>query len=154
MENPRQLAEPLALAVSECLRKQEVEVNEVVLTSYLLEVSPDPEILNRLELENQIDSLGNVGNVSITLARMEDDGCVAKEKGVEQLVVIGGKDKKKESTGASSAMRMFMNKDKLGQDEMETQLNTTHQNQVSWRLITISLDNNIAYVYVQILQIL
>ena len=39
-------------------------------------------------------------------------------------------DKKKESTGASSAMRMFMNKDKLGQDEMETQLNTTHQNQV------------------------
>ena len=57
-------------------------------------------------------------------------------------------DKKKESTGASSAMRMFMNKDKLGQDEMETQLNTTHQNQVSWRLITISLDNNIAYVQI------
>ena len=95
MENSRQLAEPLALAVSECLRKQEVDVNEVVLTSYLLEVSPDPEILNRLELENQIDSLGNVGNVSITLARMEDDGCVAREEGVEQLVVIGGKDKKK-----------------------------------------------------------
>ena len=95
MENSHQLAEPLALAVSECLRKQEVVVNEVVLTSYLLEVSPDPEILNRLELENQIDSLGNVGNVSITLARMEDDGCVAREEGVEQLVVIGGKDKKK-----------------------------------------------------------
>ena len=96
MENScQQLAEPLALAVSECLRKQEVDVNEVVLTSYLLEVSPDPEILNRLELENQIDSLGNVGNVSITLARMEDDGCVAREEGVEQLVVIGGKDKKK-----------------------------------------------------------
>ena len=95
MENSCQLAEPLALAVSECLRKQEVDVNEVVLTSYLLEVSPDPEILNRLELENQIDSLGNVGNVSITLARMEDDGCVAREEGVEQLVVIGGKDKKK-----------------------------------------------------------
>ena len=70
-------------------------MNEVVLTSYLLEVSPDPEILNWLELENQIDSLGNVGNVSITLARMEDDGCVAREEGVEQLVVIGGKDKKK-----------------------------------------------------------
>ena len=95
MENSCQLAEPLALAVSECLRKQEVDVNEVVLTSYLLEVSPDPEISNQLKLENQIDSLGNVGNVSITLARMEEDGCVAREEGVEQLVVIGGKDKKK-----------------------------------------------------------
>ena len=62
-------------------------------------------------------------------------------------------DKKKESTGASSAMRMFMNKDKLGQDEMETQLNTTHQNQVSLhclQFIIMALNNNncnISYQY-------
>ena len=59
-------------------------------------------------------------------------------------------DKKKESTGASSAMRMFMNKDKLGQDEMETQLNTTHQNQVSLQFIIMALNDNncnISYQY-------
>merc|ERR1712117_161358 len=40
-------------------------------------------------------------------------------------------DKKQESTGASSAMRMFQNKDRLGQSELESKLNTTHQNQIS-----------------------
>jgi actin related protein 2/3 complex subunit 1A/1B len=40
-------------------------------------------------------------------------------------------DKKQETTGTNSAMRMFQNKDKLGQSEMESKLNTTHQNQIS-----------------------
>ena len=40
-------------------------------------------------------------------------------------------DKKQESTGASSAMKLFQNKDKLGTSELETKLNTTHQNQVN-----------------------
>merc|ERR1719228_2809907 len=40
-------------------------------------------------------------------------------------------DKKQETTGASSAMRMFQNKDRLGQSELESKLNTTHQNQIS-----------------------
>merc|ERR1711872_910286 len=40
-------------------------------------------------------------------------------------------DKKQESTGASSVMRMFQNKDRLGQSELESKLNTTHQNQIS-----------------------
>lgn len=40
-------------------------------------------------------------------------------------------DKKQESSNTSSAMRMFQNKDKLGQSEMESKLNTTHQNQIS-----------------------
>lgn len=39
--------------------------------------------------------------------------------------------KKKETTGTSSAMRMFQNKDKLGQSEMDSKLNTIHQNQIS-----------------------
>ena len=41
MENCQQLAEPLALAVSNSLKKQEVEVNQAVLTSYLLDIHPD-----------------------------------------------------------------------------------------------------------------
>merc|ERR1712183_564698 len=40
-------------------------------------------------------------------------------------------DKKRETTGTSSAMRMFQNKDRLGQSELESKLNTTHQNQIS-----------------------
>jgi len=41
-------------------------------------------------------------------------------------------DKKQEAGGAAaSAMRMFQNKDRLGQSELESKLNTTHQNQVS-----------------------
>jgi len=32
---------------------------------------------------------------------------------------------------AASAMRMFQNKDRLGQSELESKLNTTHQNQIS-----------------------
>lgn len=39
--------------------------------------------------------------------------------------------KKQESTGSSSAMRMFQNKDRLGLSELESKLNTTHQNQIS-----------------------
>ena len=85
MENCQQLAEPLALAVSTSLKKQEVEVNQAVLTSYLLDIHPDPGILSRLELENQIDSQGNFGNVSISLAKIEDRDYVKREEGVEEI---------------------------------------------------------------------
>jgi len=40
-------------------------------------------------------------------------------------------DRKAAATGASNAMKMFQNRDKLGSSEMETKLNTTHQNQIS-----------------------
>jgi len=40
-------------------------------------------------------------------------------------------DKKQEATGTSSAMWIFQNKDKLGQSEVVSKLNTTHQNQIS-----------------------
>jgi len=95
MENCQQLAEPLALAVSTCLKKQEVEVNQAVLTSYLLDIHPDPEILNQLELENQIDSQGNFGNVSISLAKIEDQGYVKPEEDDEELLVIQKEDPKR-----------------------------------------------------------
>ena len=39
-------------------------------------------------------------------------------------------DKKQEDGGVSSARTLFQRKDKLGTSEMETKLNTTHQNQV------------------------
>ena len=95
MENCQQLAEPLALAVSTCLRKQEVEVNQAVLTSYLLDIQPDPEIPSQLELKNQIDSQGNYGNVSISLVKVEDRDCVKSGEGAEQLLVVGREDEKK-----------------------------------------------------------
>eukprot|EP00092_Neocalanus_flemingeri_P034085 GFUD01037067.1.p1 GENE.GFUD01037067.1~~GFUD01037067.1.p1 ORF type:complete len:372 (+),score=123.95 GFUD01037067.1:349-1464(+) len=40
-------------------------------------------------------------------------------------------DKKKESSGKTSAMDLFKNKDKLGQNELETKLNFTHQKQIA-----------------------
>ena len=95
MENCQQLAEPLALAVSTCLKKQEVEVNQAVLTSYLLDVHPDPEILSHLELENQVDSQGNFGNVSISLAKIEDQDYEKMGERVEELLVVGKEDRKK-----------------------------------------------------------
>ena len=90
MENCQHLAEPLALAVSTSLKKQEVEVNQAVLTSYLLDIHPDPEIQSHLEVENQIDSQGNFGNVSISLAKIEDQDYVKRGEGVEELLVVGG----------------------------------------------------------------
>ena len=95
MENCQQLAEPLALAVSTCLRKQEVEVNQAVLTSYLLDIQPDPEIPSQLELKNQIDSQGNYGNVSISLVKVEDRDCVKSGEVAEQLLLVGREDEKK-----------------------------------------------------------
>ena len=96
MENRlQQLAEPLALAVSTSLKKQEVVVNQAVLTSYLLDIHPDPEILGHLEVENQIDSQGNFGNVSISLAKIEDQDYVKRGEGVEELLVVAQEDRKK-----------------------------------------------------------
>merc|ERR1719411_2227220 len=40
-------------------------------------------------------------------------------------------DKKLETTGTISARDIFKNKDKMGVSELETRLNTTHQNQIS-----------------------
>jgi len=41
-------------------------------------------------------------------------------------------DKKQEGGGAAaSAMKMFQRADRLGQSELESKLNTTHQNQIS-----------------------
>merc|ERR1711874_191875 len=40
-------------------------------------------------------------------------------------------DKKLESSGTISARDIFKNKDKMGISELETRLNTTHQNQIS-----------------------
>jgi len=95
MENCQQLAEPLALAVSTCLKKQEVEVNQAVLTSYLLDIHPDPENLSQVHLENQIDSRGNFGNVSINLSRIEDQDYVRKEERAEELLVVQKEDGKR-----------------------------------------------------------
>ena len=39
-------------------------------------------------------------------------------------------DKKQETSATNSAMKMFQNRDRVGQSEMETKINTTHQNQV------------------------
>lgn len=40
-------------------------------------------------------------------------------------------DKKQETSATNSAMKMFQNRDRVGQSEMETKINTTHQNQIS-----------------------
>jgi len=40
-------------------------------------------------------------------------------------------DRKQESSGASTAMRMFKNQDRIGTSELQTLLKTTHQNQIS-----------------------
>ena len=44
-------------------------------------------------------------------------------------------DKKLETTGTISARDIFKNKDKMGISELETRLNTTHQNQVNLDLV-------------------
>ena len=62
-----------------------MEVNQAVLTSYLLDIHPGPEILDHRKLENQIDSQGNFGNVSISLAKIEDQDYVKRGEGVEEL---------------------------------------------------------------------
>merc|ERR1719445_2631987 len=40
-------------------------------------------------------------------------------------------DRKQESSGACTAMRMFKNQDRIGTSELQTLLKTTHQNQIS-----------------------
>ena len=47
-------------------------------------------------------------------------------------------DRKQESSGASTAMRMFKNQDRIGTSELQTLLKTTHQNQVRFYLTSIT----------------
>ena len=46
-------------------------------------------------------------------------------------------DKKQEESGTMSARTIFGNRDKYGQSDLTTKLNTTHQNQVSLSIISV-----------------
>jgi len=61
-------------------------------------------------------------------------------------VTLGGameEDTQKETSGKTSAMQMFQNKDKLGQNELETKLNFTHQKQIPEIRIVDGMKGNV-----------
>ena len=99
METCREVALPLALAVSRSLRSQGVELSTPVLTSYLLEDFPDNQLPRRevkeMVVRKQVDEMGRLGDVSIYLEKCDNFEDEVAESPNEHLLVYRKDDKSK-----------------------------------------------------------
>ena len=99
METCREVALPLALAVSRSLRSQGVKLSTPVLTSYLLEDFPDNQLPRRevkeMVVRKQVDEMGRLGDVSIYLEKCDNFEDEVAESPNEHLLVYRKDDKSK-----------------------------------------------------------
>ena len=99
MEKCKQVAVPLAQAICDNLRKQDVDVNVAILTSYLLDMYPgsgtEGETFKDIMVKKQIDQEGRFGDVCFSLEKSTSVEDVKLMSDHEYLLVFQNKTESK-----------------------------------------------------------